>query len=504
MILYCFVLYMTTITSMTNLIPGVSFAAASSVTHSSEYASLSRSLFTDFSDHFSEADTRLLEEVQRRAFLYFWERADAHTGLVTDRARNKGADSYEVASIAATGYALAALPIGVEHGWVTRAQGRERALLTLDYLVHHLDNEHGWFYHFMDWRTGKRVWKSEISSMDTALLLVGALTCGQYFQSDPKNKSEDKNEVAETKLLTKRVSELYGRVDWTWMRTCGGRQPAKLMLSHGWKPEKGFLPYNWDRYSEAILLYLLGLGASVGGGGHVPLPEASWQAWSRNIYEQDRLETLTGGPLFLHQMAHGFYDFRGKRDSLGYDYWVSAQNAMEIHRQFCRIRAGKRKTYALGFWGLNASDSPKGYTAYGLPAPEDGTVSPNGVIAGLPLAPAACMETIEAFYKYQPERVWGRYGFVDALNVDKNWLASDVIGIDLGMALIAIENQRTGLIWKLVSALPSTARAYQRAGLHTTHETQPRLLRLPSAMHTFQLHQNKIPTGMQETKRPER
>jgi len=472
---------------------------------------IKRASINSLFEGFSEEDTRLLEEIQRRAFLYFWERADVHTGLVTDRARNEGTDAYEVASIAATGYALAALPIGVEHGWITQAQGRQRALLTLDFLVNHLGNKHGWFYHFMDRRTGRRVWKSEISSMDSALLLIGALACGQYFQQGPQNdydgnNNENKNELAEKAVLAQRVAELYGRVDWNWMRTRGGRQPAKLTLSHGWKPERGFLPYDWDRYSEAILLYLLGLGAA-SEDGYVPLPAASWQAWSRNIYAQDGMETLTGGPMFLHQMAHGFYDFRGRRDGLGYDYWVSAQNAMEVHRQFCRLWAAKRKTYALGFWGLNASDSPKGYTAYGLPAPEDGTVSPNGVIAGLQLAPTACMETIQAFYNYQPERLWGRYGFVDALSVDKGWFGRDVIGIDVGMALIAIENHCTGLIWKLASALPSTARAYQRAGLHITQEAHPRLLRLPTAPHTFEIDQecrNKILEGTQEPKKPGR
>ena len=428
-----------------------------------------------------ETDAELLDDVQRRAFQYFWERADPRTGLVTDRARNAdlpgNQDDYQVASIAATGYGLAALPVAVEHGWITRAQGQERAARTLGFVLHHLPHKRGWYYHFCDKRTGERVWKCEISSMDTSLLLMGALVCGQYFADEGKAHSAPHPAAPfGSQSVSQMANALYDRADWNWMRTRNGKQPDKLTVSHGWKPERGFLPYNWDRYSEGMLIYLLGLGAR-----HDPLPTASWQAWQRQVYTQDGLSTLTGGPLFLHQMAQGFFDFRNRRDNLGYDYHVSAQNATRMHYAFCQTRADKRKTYALGFWGLNASDGPRGYTAYGLPTPEDGTVSPSGVLAAVNALPMESMQTALAMRQYENGRLWGKYGFADAFNVDKNWTDPDVIGIDLGMALLAIENHLTGLIWKLTALLTATRTAFARAGFHATTEAEPRALRVSAA-----------------------
>jgi hypothetical protein len=396
----------------------------------------------------SLSDAQLLDQVQRRAFRFFWERADPHTGLVNDRARNDGADDdYTVASIASTGYALAALPVAVKHGWVSRSEADRRARLILRFLAKKMAHVHGWFYHFVDMRTGRRVWNCEVSTIDTALLTAGALTSGQYFRGD----------------VQQLANALYDRLDWTWMRTNGGAQPGKLVVSHGWTPEKGFLQSDWGSYCEATLLYLLGMGAKRGA-----LPPASWTAWKRPVFRYAGRKCLAGGPIFLHQMAFAYYDLKGLRDRQGYDYWDSSVNATLINRRFCMDQASRRKTYGPDIWGLNAGDGPRGYMAYGVPEPEDGTVSPTGALASIVFTPELSLAAARAMYNRFGAKLWGRYGFADAFNVDAAWFDPDVIGIDLGMALLAIENHRSGLIWKLMRSHPSTARAFAAAGLRKT------------------------------------
>jgi hypothetical protein len=403
----------------------------------------------------------LVLEVQRRAFNYFWERASRQTGLVDDRANNFGRDNANVASIAATGYALAALPIAVEHGWIKRAEAAERANLTLHFVLG-MPHQHGWLVHWVDGASGARVWASEYSSIDTGLLLAGALACGEFFSQD-------------TPEILALANALYERIDWWWMLTNGGAQPDKRTLAQGWKPEIGFIPNNYDSYDESILLYLLGLGAA-----GKPLPAACWAATVKRLRSYDAIQSLKAGPIFIHQMPSGYYYLRDQRDALGWDYWVSSTNAMLIDARFCANHADQRKTYAEGFWGLNASDGPSGYQAYGAPdGPEDGTVSPTGAISAITFVPQLGFSAAIRLHDRLGDRLWGTYGFSNAFNLDQNYFDPDVIGIDLGMALLAIENRRSGLIWRLIANHPSTQRAYAAAGLRQTLESPPRPVILP-------------------------
>ncbi len=400
-------------------------------------------------------DAPFLDEVERAECLFFLERADPVTGLVSDRAAISGSDTYTVASIAATGYGLAALPIAVERGWIGKAEGRQRAEKCLRFLLSMAHN-HGWMVHFVDGRTGKREWQCEISTIDTSLLVQGALVCGAYFRG---------TEVEDL------ANALYDRLDWQWVLTNGGAKPRKLTVSHGWKPETGFLANEWSGFCEMTLLYLLGLGAR-----RDPLPPACWDHWERLPYRYAGLDCLGGGPLFWNQMPNGYYDFRGMRDRLGCDFAVSAANATTIQRTFCKANATKRKTYAEGWWGLNACDAPDGYRAYGVPEPEDGTVAPLAVLASICEDPEHAAATAKAMRAKYGTRVWGKYGFCDAFNVDRDWFDKDTIGIDAGMALLAIENHRSGLIWRLTASLPSTQRALRAAGFAKTEEAAPRPL----------------------------
>ncbi len=397
----------------------------------------------------------LMAEVQHRAVQFFWEKSDPTTGLTNDRARNIGGeDDFTVASVASTGYALASLPVAVNHHWIKREQAYARALVTLRYLHGKLPNVHGWYYHFIDKHSGARVWNCELSSVDTSLLLMGALTAGEYWKG------------TEVQRLAQAI---YDRVDWTWMRTNGGAQPKKLTFSMGWKPDTGFLNANWDHYCELMFIYILALGSHTN-----PQPADCWRAWQRNIYTYKKQTTLAGGPIFMHQMAHAFFNFKGMRDKDGWDYHISSRLATEINRAFCLDL--NRKEYGPNIWGLNACDGPDGYNAYGVPGPEDGTVSTTGAIASIIFTPELSKAAADETYMRFGMNIWGRYGFSDSFNPLKHWFDKDVIGIDLGMALLAIEDVRTGLPWKLVAANPSTNSALAKAGFHFTSEAEPRML----------------------------
>jgi len=311
----------------------------------------------------------------------------------------------------------------------------------------------------VDKHTGERVWQSEFSTIDTVLLVAGALSAGQYFGA----------RVPEIAALS---DQLYRRLDWWWVLTNDGTQPDKRMVSQGTRLESGFITNNWWDYSEAVMLYLLGLGAP-----EKPLPHACWEAFERPLEKYSGFEWLRAGPIFIHQMPYGYFNLRNQRDRLGFDYWLSSTNAMTINRRFCQYRAKKRKTYAEGFWGLNASDGPDGYKPYGVAGdPEDGTVSPTGAIASVTFTPDLALSVAQTMYEKDGGVLWGKYGFTNAFNVDRNWHSPDVIGIDLGMALLAIENYRSGLIWKLMSGFDGTARALAAAGFQENVNAEKKLL----------------------------
>jgi hypothetical protein len=409
----------------------------------------------------------LTREIARRAFLFFQEASDPHTGLTKDRARLNGGDRYTVASIAATGYALTALPIGVENGWISREQARQRALVTLRFLGDGMPQVHGWYYHFVDMRTGERVWNCELSSIDTALLLAGVIAVRQYW---PRSE------------LSRRADALLARVDWPWMLADGGAKPAELTLCMGWKPESGYLKSRWGAYCEHMLLYLLGLGAP-----RHPLPATSWSAWSREIEKNEGYEVIAPGPIFMHQMTQGYIDLRDRRDRLGYDYWQNSINAHLANAAFCARHEAEFASYRGGMWGLNASDTPDGY---GTREPHlgrhDGTLCPTGAAAGLPFVPELAERAIGQMEERYGSHLWGRYGFADAFNADRDWWGPDVIGIDLGMALVSIEDARTGFVWRLMAGSSIIRRGLRAAGFHRTSEPRPRRIFLPPVPETRQ------------------
>ena len=404
------------------------------------------------SSKLTSEDQQFLEDLERRSFQYFWEEGDPDTGLVPDRARMDGSPLDEnhrnVASIAATGFSLTALAIAADRNWISRNQAQERTRNTLRFFANKAFNQHGWFYHWLDSKTGERRWQSEVSSIDTALLLGGVLTARQYFRDDQEIR----------KLATK----IYERVDFHWM--LNGQQ---LLLSHGWRPETGFLKPRWDTYSEDTILYLLAIGSPT----H-PISPASWNAlWrDRYRYEGHAYFTTIGVPLFMHQYAHAWIDYRNWRETKGdrIDYFENSVQATLAHRAFCVNLAHDFPAFGPNVWGITASDSAKGYLAWGGPPRDpqiDGTIVPSAAGGSLMFTPELSVAALRTMREKYGQKVYGKYGFIDAFNLNSGWVDSDVIGINAGIILLSAENARTGNVWSWFMRNSEIPRAMRLAGL---------------------------------------
>jgi hypothetical protein len=389
----------------------------------------------------SPADEGFLEDLERRNFQFFWEQASPQTGLVRDRCNVRMNSNTVVASIAATGFGLTALCIAEQRGFIPLSDARDRVLATLRFLWKKMPTHRGFFYHFADMNTGERVWDSEVSSVDTSILLCGILTCRQYFE-----------EHSEISLL---AYEIFNRVDWSWL------SEDTSLLPHGWTPEMGFLPYRWDYYSEMMMIYLLGLGSLT----H-PLPIEAWNAWKRTKFEYNGIRYIGSfAPLFVHQYSQAWFDFRGKRDAYA-DYFQNSILATDAHRLFCIELAKQFPDYSEDLWGISASDSQNGYVIWGGPptmGPIDGTVVPSASAGSLPFLPQPVMRVLKNIKDHYGQ-AWSPYGFVNAFNPLKGWYDNDVVGIDVGITMLMAENARSNFVWDTFMKNPEAQRGMQRAG----------------------------------------
>lgn len=421
----------------------------------------------------SDADDKLLDAVQQQTFGYFIHEANPENGLVRDRTTDSSP-----ASIAATGLALASYPVGVERGYMTRADAVKRTLATLRFFRTSSQGTHadatgykGFYYHFLDMQTGCRAWKCELSSVDSTFLIAGMLAAAEYFTRDTPD---------ETEIRTLAI-ELYTRADWQWMLNGG---PT---VSHGWRPKRGFIRYRWDGYDEALLVYILGLGSP----SH-PLPPESYAAWAstylwKKIYG---IEYLYSGPLFTHQLSHVWVDFRGIRDAYmrnrDSDYFENSRRATQVQQQYAIRNPMEFVGYGEHCWGLTACDGPgpKGckvngierrfydYVSRGVPfGPDDGTIAPWAVVASLPFAPEIVLPTIEQM-KNLRLMDQNPYGFKTSFNQTYpvsggstgGWTSTGHCGINQGPIVTMIENHRTQLVWNLMSKCQYVVAGLKRAG----------------------------------------
>ena len=390
---------------------------------------------------FSDSDDALLQDLETASFKYFWEQAHPETGIVLDRCHARRPVTNELGSIAATGFGLTALCIGENRGFIQRPVAEARALNTLRFLWKKLPNHRGFFYHYANINTGERLWDSEASSVDTAILLCGVLTCRQHFFNV---------EIRELAL------EIFNRVDWNWL------SEDTPILPHGWTPEGGFLQYRWGDYSEMMMMYLLGLGSTA----HA-LPAEAWNAWKRTTFEYDGIRYIGSfAPLFIHQYSQAWFDFRGKRDKYA-DYFQNSILATDAHRRFCLDLSSQFPDYSDDLWGITASDSQKGYVAWGGPpatGPIDGSVVPCATAGSLPFMPDATIRVLRNIKNRYGSGAWTQYGYVDAFNPRTNWYDTDVVGIDIGISMVMAENARTSFVWDTFMKNPEARRGMDRAG----------------------------------------
>ena len=389
----------------------------------------------------SQASDRLLDEIERRACRYFYEMADPNTGLVRDRASANEPYAPSVASIAASGFGLSALAIAAERGYLERGQAEARILLSLKFLCERVDQEHGFFYHFLDSDTGKRIWKSEASSVDTAWLLCGALHCRAYWSNN--------------KDIQKYAGELINRADWEWM--LNGRES----LCHGWTPEGGFLHYRWDAYSEVLAMYLLAIGSE-----KHPISPACWRAFARPMREYQGIFFIdAGAPLFVHQYSHAWFDFRDRHDFYA-DYFRNSVRATQAHRLYCLSYEHEFPWYGPDMWGVTASDSEKGYRIWAsTDNPPDGTLVPCAAGGSLVFLPQMCGAVLQNMFDKYGDKIWTKYGFVDAFHPKEKWYSRYVLGIDQGILLLMAENWRTTSVWSSIMSTPEAHRAMDAVGL---------------------------------------
>lgn len=386
----------------------------------------------------------LLNSIEFRACRFFLDEADPKTGLVPDAASNSenGRRAASVSSsVAGGGFGLCALVIADSRGWIRRADAVVRARTALRFIERSAPHENGFLYHFVDRNTGDKHGNSEVSPIDTALFLNGALAARAHFD-DPEIRD----------LATK----IYERVNWPWMLNGGDT------LCLGWKLGEGFSRHRWIGYSEHMAMYLLGIGSPA----H-PLPAETWHAWRREpVGTYDGKTFIQYPPLFVHQYAHAFVDFRGLSDDYA-DYWQNSVFATLANRKMCIDLRARFPGYSENLWGVTSSLGPGGYHAWGGPpaTPDvDGTVVPCAAGGSVPFAPRECIAALREMREKHGEKIWGRYGFADAFNPNTGWTARDVLAIDAGITMVMIENFRTGLIWDRFMSNPEIGRAMQAAG----------------------------------------
>lgn len=393
----------------------------------------------------------LLDDIQHRGFDYFWNEANPANGLVKDRST-----SGSPASIAAVGFGLSAICVGVDHGWVTRAAARARVLTTLNTFWNGPQGTattgtigyQGLFYHFLDMNTATRTWTSELSTIDTALLFAGIIDARQYFdQADPDE------------ITIRAVADsITQRANWQFMYNGIG-------IKMGWNPEgSGF--GTWVGYNEAMILYILAFGSPT----H-PVNQSAWFTWTSGYH----FETHYGysyvrfPPLFGHQYSHCWIDFRSIQDlymrNQGITYFENSRRATLAQREYCIANPGGWTGYGPLLWGLTASDDPTGYVAHGAPPAQsdNGTITPTAPASSLPFAPEVVIPTLHNLYDSYPQ-LWGPYGFKDAFNLTVNWWDTDYLGIDQGPIVLMIENYLTQSIWSRFMTHPDVQLGLTRAG----------------------------------------
>lgn len=374
----------------------------------------------------------ILNKELKKSYKFFIKEANTNEnsngyGLI----RDKTVIDKNIASIASVGYGLAALIIGIEHKWITYKQAYNRANRTLDTFINHVEGENGFYYHFVDMETGKRVWDCEISIIDTAIFLCGAITVGEYFGGQIKEK----------------VDYLYKKVNWGWYTN-----KEENYFYMGYKPEVGFWGH-WNMYAEQLMMYVLGAGSET-----FPIDKSLYYGFKIKKADYCGIKDIIytyGGTLFTYQFSHAWINFANLEDANATNWYKNSVKATLANREYCIQNKDKYKTYGENSWGLTPCIGPRGYHSFGakpcdidLEKNNDGTVAPCGAIGSVVFTPNESIKAMEFFYNNYI-KLWGKYGFKDGYNIENNraWFSKEYIGIDKGIGMIMIENYLHGTIW---------------------------------------------------------
>jgi hypothetical protein len=404
-------------------------------------------LLADTSMPLSSADHELLEDIGRRAFRYFWEQADPHTGLVLDRSRADGVAlkgrAADVASMASTGFGLTALCIAYHRHWMDPDAIRGRITNTLRHLAYEQQHYLGWFYHFVNRKTGEREWECELSSIDTAILLAGVITAQQCFLDDPN--------------IPDLAQEIYDRVDFLWML-----DPNTNLMRMGWKPGTGFLRGVWANYRENVILQIIAIASRT----H-PVPVETWYSFHRDWIVFREYSFVGRGPIFTHQFPQAWLKLEGLRDGPPFhlDYFQNSIIATRAHRAYCLSLRSQYPDYSENLWGVSASDSDIGYVIWGAMTSLrnwDGTVVPCAAGGSLMFTPDICLPALRTMHDQYGDLIYGPYGFVDAFQPDNRWVDAELLGIDLGIVLLSAENLRTERVWNWFMRSPDIRKTIDR------------------------------------------
>jgi hypothetical protein len=429
------------------------------------------------------SDSAFIEMVQKACFDFFWNEANPQNGLIKDRDTG-----YSPCSIASVGFGLSAICIGIDHGWITRTQGAERVLSTLQTFwtkpqgrdAQGFIGYKGFFYHFLDMNTATRVWNSELSSIDTALLLAGILHAKGYFREE--NDGEQ--------MIRQLADSIYYRVDWEWMRNFSPN------ITLGWHPESGFINAWWNGYNEAMIMNILALGSPT----H-PVPKSTWNAWTSGYSWQTHYgySYVNFPPLFGHQYSHCWIDFRNIQDDYmnnrGITYFENSRRATLAQRAYCIDNPGNFAGYSENIWGITACDgpAPNNYIARGAPPAQndDGTIAPTAAGGSIAFTPEESIAALRHMYDTYKSHIWKNYGFRDAFNLTKNWWGPDVIGIDQGAIILMMENYRNGNIWNIFMQNEDIQRGLERAGFEEiTSIGEETWSRVPESYQVYQNYPN--------------
>ena len=421
-----------------------------------------------------ESNQSFLDSLSHRTFNFFWDLADSTNGNQPDRWPTRS-----FSSIAATGFGLTAYLVGVERGYVTRKDAAERVLKTLRFFSNSpkgsqmtgVTGYKGFFYHFIDMKTGLRFRDVELSTIDTGLLMAGILSCQSFFDKDDHQEKE----------IRDLADQLFLAVEWDWAMN------GEKTMSMGWHPDKGFLDASWQGYNEGMILYIMGLGSPT----H-PIPGGSWDAWTQTYQWGNYLgfEHVNFGPLFGHQYSHMFIDFKGIQDEYmnkkSIDYFENSRRATLANREYCKLNPGGWIGYDENNWGLTACDGPgndnksnpnmafMGYSARGASqwyTHDDGTIAPTAVGSSIPFAPEVCIPALEKMHRKYGNKIYDRYGFKDAFNFTINykdgstgWVDPDYLGIDQGPIVIQIENYKSNFVGNLMKKNKYIVAGLKKAG----------------------------------------